>query len=95
MLLLLLLGSLILRGILFLLYGYFNTLVYEMFLILGGLLQVTVKKLVKESSEELLVSDSVDNLFCGRDFSVPTVRRSKLVVVDLAGSERIDKSGLF
>lgn len=91
---LLLLVSLILRGLLFLQYRYFNTSVYEMFLLLG-VLQVTVKKLVKESSEELLVSDSVDNLFCGRDFSVPTVRRSKLVVVDLAGSERIDKSGLF
>jgi hypothetical protein len=67
----------------------------ETLLMLTGLLQVTVKKLVKESPEDFRVSESVENLFCGRDFSVPTVRRSKLVVVDLAGSERIDKSGLW
>lgn len=60
-----------------------------------AVLVVTVRKIAKETSEELLVSNGGESTFFGaKEFLVPTVRRSKLMVVDLAGSERIDKSGV-
>lgn len=60
-----------------------------------AILVVNVRKLAKVNAEECLILNADESSFCrAKEFSVPTVRKSKLLVVDLAGSERIDKSGV-
>lgn len=69
-----------------------------MFLVLCGyhVLQVNVKKIVKVKPERELavLNENGSSLQTSKGHSIPTIRKSKLLIVDLAGSERINKSGL-
>lgn len=59
------------------------------------LLQVHVKKSVKEKDSVISNENGSSKSHLSRTMKPPIVRKGKLIVVDLAGSERIDKSGMI